>query len=176
MTAMLQKIIILTSCLLLVTALQAHALQNSNPTDMEVTQKRAVAHAEENFRCFQNLNCLKRENPFPNSNLGSINLNHNRFDQYVVEGSSENGTMHAVYNNRGDLIKAKVIQRNVALPKAVADVLATGEFKEWNQVSNEVTVINFDRNQVQYMVILERNGELRIEYLNIDGEFLNRII
>ncbi len=162
--------------MLLATALQAQAQQSSNPSVLEVTEQRVLAYAEENFRCFQNLNCLKREDPFPSSNLGSFNLNNNRFDQYVVEGSSENGTMHAVYNNRGELIKAKVIQRNVALPKAVADVLASGEFKEWIQISNEVTVINFDRSQVQYMVILERDGEIRIEYLNIDGEPMNRVL
>lgn len=173
---MLKKTIILTSCLLLLSALQAHALQNSNPTDMEVTQKRAFAHAEENFKCFQSLSCLKRENPFLNSNLGSVNLNNNRYGHYVVEGRSENGSMHAVYDNRGELIKAKVIQRNAALPKAVADVLATGEFKEWTQIGNEVEVIDFDRNKVQYMVILEREGEIRIEYLNIDGKLLNRVL
>jgi hypothetical protein len=173
---MLQKTITLTICLLLAAALQANALQKNQSTDMEVNQKRSLAYAEENFRCFQSLQCLKRENPFPNSNLGSLNLNNNRVEQYVVEGSSENGTMHAIYNSQGDLIKATVIQRDVALPKAVADVLVSGEYRNWTMIGNEIEVRNFDKDQIRYKVILQKDTQIKIEYLNRHGEFLNRIL
>lgn len=173
---MLFKNIILTSCIIAFTVNTAVSKQVQPDITEREHQQKTLTIAEENFECFQSLQCLKRENPFKNSNLDEIRLNNSKSERFVVEGSSKNETMYAVYNSRGDLIKATALQRNIALPGAITSVLATGEFKSWKMIGNERVIENFDKDRIQYKVILQNGDEVRVEHFDKYGQFQNRIL
>lgn len=139
-------------------------------------QRSSLTIQQENFECFQNLQCLKQNNPFKNSNLDEVNLNQNRSERFVIEGSAKNESIYAVYNHQGDLVKATVIQRNIALPQSVVNSLISGEFNDWKIVGNEVVIENFDAEQIQYKVVLENDSEIRMEYFDRNGQPLNRFL
>ena len=171
---LLKNIILITIALLISISpavSQDHSVQNAeidNPQNTRVI-------VEENFSCFQSLKCLQRENPFKKSNLNEIRLNHNGTDQYVVEGSSKNESMHAVYNSSGELIRATVVQRNIPTPRAITEVLATGEFTPWKIIGNELVIENFDKETMQYKMILQNEGEVRVEHFDRNGRLLTQI-
>ncbi len=85
-------------------------------------------------------------------------------------------TMYAVYDGSGDLIKATVIQRNIALPKTILRVLTSSEFDDWSLIGNELVIENFDKHSMQYKVILKNGDEIRVEYFDTYGQFQNRFL
>lgn len=138
-------------------------------------KSRYLSINEDNLYCFQNLQCLKEENPFKNSNLEDIKLN-NSMRKYVIEGKSKNEELYAEYNGvNGNLIKATVIQKDIALPKNILLNLVSGEFKSWKMVGNKRIIKNFAEDSIRYEVILMKEGELRIEYFNRDGVTENQL-
>jgi hypothetical protein len=164
------KYILLTIVLSAITAVQASALQHTDTPPERENAPVALAIQESNFACFKDLQCLQKENPFTNSNLESIRLNSERYDRYVIEGSSKSEQIYAIYDRTGRMIKAEVIQRNIALPKSIQDVLFTEPFDSWTMIGNEFSVKNFDRSTIEYKVVLERNGEVRIIYFDRHGQ------
>jgi hypothetical protein len=173
---MLLKNLLIILSIFALTISSASAFQMPAETDYSEPPREGLTISEDNFSCFQHLQCLIKENPFQKSNLNDIRLNNSHVERYVVEGSSKNESMHAVYTSRGDLIKATVIQKNIVLPKAISDVLASGNFKPWTVIGTELVIENFDKNQMQYKVVLQHEGEVRIEYFNKYGEFQNRFM
>lgn len=172
---MLLKNMILTICLLILTSVPAVAQQISpNATNNEKPRNTLTIH-EGNFSCFQNLQCLIREDPFKNSNLDQINLN-NTTDRYIVEGTSKNESIFAIYSGSGNLVKATVIQRNIILPKTISRTLASAEFEEWAVIGNELVIENFNKNSMQYKVILQNGNEVRVEYFDGQGKTQNRFL
>jgi len=171
---MLLKNILITTCLISLISLPAISQQSAENTESEYElAPRAITI--DKFDCFQTLQCLKRENPFKKSNLDNIRINDNRSSRFIVEGSSKNETLHAVYTNSGELVKATVIQRNIPMPRTINEALVTGEYKSWTVIGNELVIENFDKERMQYKVILENEGEVRVEYFDRNGHFLNRI-
>lgn len=173
---MLSKNIFLTIILLIFVCTPAFSLQMAEAisTDDPDTPQRGLTINEENLSCFQSLQCLKRENPFQKSNLEDIKLN-NQTDRFVVEGSTKNETLYAEYDGNGELIKATVIQRNIVLPRTINRVLTTGELENWMIIGNELVIENFDKSRMEYKVILEHEGEVRVEYFDHKGEHRNRL-
>ncbi|MEX0646844.1 MAG: hypothetical protein WD139_03625 [Balneolaceae bacterium] len=88
MTSMLLKNMILTFCLLVLLSVPALSQQISTDVTNNEKPRHTLTIHEGNFSCFQNLQCLKREDPFENSNLVQINLN-SLTDRYTVEGTSK---------------------------------------------------------------------------------------
>lgn len=173
---MLLKNILITSSIIALTISSAAAFQVPVETDRSEIQRSGLTITEDNFSCFQQLKCLIKENPFQKSNLSDIRLKDTRMERYVVEGTSKNESMQAVYNRSGDLIKATVIQKNITLPKAISKELAEGNFKLWTIIGTELVILDFDKNQMQYKVVLQHEGEVRIEYFNKYGEVQNRFL
>jgi hypothetical protein len=151
------------------TAVQASAQQPDNQPEREKATA-GFAIQESNFSCFQDLQCLKKENPFKSSNLESIRLNRERYDRYIVEGNSKSEQIYAIYDRSGRLMKAEVVQRNVLLPESILFQLVSEPFDSWTMIGNEFSVKNFDRSTIEYKVILERDGEVRIIYFNRHGQ------
>ncbi|PWN06290.1 hypothetical protein [Rhodohalobacter mucosus] len=145
--------------------------KHSNPD----TLVNSLTIHEGNLACFQDLNCLKSNNPFNQSNLEEVILGSNMTGNYVVEGKSKNEEVYAVYNARGELLRATVIQRNVALPKHLCEVLVSDEFKSWTMIGNEVEIRNFDKNKITYKVVLSRDGEVRVEHFDQYAKPIDRI-
>jgi len=143
--------------------------QQATGQQLEVNSENSRIIVEENFNCFQSLHCLKRMNPFKNSNLDEINLNSQRHNRYVVAGSSKNETLHAEYNGDGELIRATVVQRNVPLPSIIYANLSK-ELSGWYIIGNEVIIENFDKKQIEYKVILQNDSEVRVEYFDSKGK------
>lgn len=173
---MLSKNIFLTAILLIFISTPAFSLQMAEAmiTDDPDTPRTGLTINEENLGCFQTLQCLKRENPFQKSNLEEVKLN-NQSNRYIVEGSTKNETLYAEYNGKGDLIKATVIQRNIVLPRTINIVLTSGELENWSVIGNELVIENFDKSRMEYKVILEHEGEVRVEYFDHKGEHRNRL-
>jgi hypothetical protein len=144
---------------------------NTNPDTLVNT----LAVHEGNLTCFQDLKCLKSNNPFNHTNLDEVILGNNRSGNYVVEGKSKNEEIHAVYNARGELLKATVIQRNVALPKHICEALVSDEYKSWTMIGNEIEIRNFDKNKITYKVVLSRDGEVRVAHFDQYANPIDRI-
>lgn len=172
---MLLKNIILITIALAVSISPAISQHTTGDNIENDTPQNTRIIVEENFSCFQSLKCLQKENPFKKSNLNEVRLNSNSTERYVVEGSSKNESMHAVYNSNGELIRATVIQRNIPTPRAITEVLATGEFKAWQIIGNELVIENFDKQTMQYKVILQNDKEVRVEHFDRHGRLLTQI-
>lgn len=134
-----------------------------------------LAIQEKDYHCYQNLECLKRNNPFKSSNLDQIIFNPDRYKQYIIEGSSRNESVYAVYNEKGNLMKATVVQRNIVLPKTIYKTLTGDEFSSWKMIGNELVVQNFDQNSMTYKIILSRDGEVKVEYFDGKGNKISPI-
>lgn len=131
---------------------------------------------ESNLYCFQNLQCLKQEKPFKNSNLEDVKLNQTT-KIYVIEGKSKNEDIYAEYDgSNGNLIKATVIQRNILLPKNILVELTIGDYKSWTMVGNKRIIKNFIKDSIEYEVVLMNDGELRIEYFDSNGMMIDKLI
>ncbi len=172
---MLLKNILITTCLISLISFPAisQEVDTNKVDDKNEFTPRTISI--DKFDCFQTLQCLQRENPFKNSNLGNIRINDNRSNRFIVEGSSKNETLHAVYTNSGELVKATVIQRNIPMPRAISETLLTGEYESWKVIGNELVIEDFDEERMQYKVILQNEDEVRVEFLDRNGKFINRI-
>ncbi|MCA1801451.1 MAG: hypothetical protein LC662_03220 [Rhodothermaceae bacterium] len=116
-----------------------------------------------------------KENPFRTSSLNDLQINTYGYQKFVVEGTSKNEEVYAVYDQNGLLIEAKVTQINIALPGKIARTLVTGEFRDWTMIGNELEVYNFDKHTMLYKVVLQNGEEIRIEYFDRNGNRKNRI-
>jgi hypothetical protein len=172
---MMLKNIILTTLLLALTCTTIASSQNTSETTKENKPNANLTINESNFSCFESLQCLKRENPFNSNNLDRLNLN-GQSEMYVVEGSSKNESMHAVYDANGSLVKATVIQRNIILPRSIYEALSSEEFEDWTMIGNELVVKNFDKNSMEYKVVLESGDDIRVEYFNKNGELQSQFL
>ncbi len=86
---MLTKNLILTLCLFVIASTPVFSFQMSSDEITPNEPRKSLTIHEGNFSCFQSLQCLIRENPFPKSNLDEVNLNNNS-EKFVVEGTSKN--------------------------------------------------------------------------------------
>lgn len=173
---LLKNLIFLSVCLLALTSTQAIAFQNTMDADGSKKTQMNLTITEDKFPCFQSLECLKRENIFPDSNLKNVNIFMDRMDGYITEGSSDSESLYAVYNRKGELVKATVIQRDIPLPIALINTLGMEEFSSWTVVGNELEIKNFDKNQMVYKVILQNGNKIRVEHFNKHGEYLSRYL
>lgn len=172
---MLLKNILIAAAILVMTCTQAVALQVAiGESDTESPQN-SLTITEKNFSCFQSLQCLINENPFKKSNLDKIRLNSNQTRNYVIEGTSKNEEVYAEYDSSGKLIKATVVQRNIAVPRSISMVLAQGEYQSYKMIGNEVVIQNFDPYSMMYKIVLQNEDEVRVEYFDRYGTPRNRI-
>lgn len=167
--------IITTTLVTLLMSLPAVALQGSSSTTDDTKTNSSLMIHEDNFSCFQNLQCLMKENPFRTSNLDDIRFNNHEYQTYVVEGTSKNEEVYAVYDQDGLLIESTVTQRNIVLPEKVSRSLVSSEFRDWTLIGNELEVHNFDKNTMLYKVVLQNGEEVRVEYFDHNGNRKNRI-
>ena len=175
---MLMKNLILTSLVLVLTATQALSFQNSATANDYELPRNNLTIQESHYSCFQTLQCLKKENPFKNSNLNQINFHSGSSATYVIDGRSDYESIHAVYDNKGFLVKATVIQRNILLPRSISQVLISDDYAGdgWVMIANELEIKNFDEKTMQFKVVLNRDDEVRVEYFDRYGNSSNRFI
>lgn len=161
---------LLISIIVMILAYAPAAFSQANPADSHLSIN------ESNLFCFQNLQCLVQENPFKTSNLDEVRLNQGT-ERYIIEGKAKNEEMYAEYDGtNGNLIKATVIQRNILLPKNITTWLANGNYSDWAMVGNTRVIKNFQRSSIRYEVVLMKEGELRIEHFDANGEMINQLI
>lgn len=172
---MLLKNILFTALIFVISYAPA-AFSQSPANDINKNPDKTLSINESNFYCFQNLQCLKSENPFENTDLSGIKLNGFK-EKYVIQGKSKNEEMYAEYNgSTGNLITAMVIQRNIHLPRNILVGLSTGEYSDWSMVGNTRIIKNFTKNSTRYEVVMMKDGELRIEYFDANGNTIAPII
>ena len=167
--------IITTILITLLMSAPAVAFQNtSSVTDDAKSNKSLMIH-EDNFSCFQNLQCLMKKNPFRYSSYNELRINSYEYQEFVVEGASKNEDVYAVYDQNGHLIEATVSQRNIALPGKITRTLVSGEFRGWSMIGNELEVHNFDKKTMLYKVVLQNGDEFRVQYFDRNGNRMNGI-
>lgn len=172
---MLLKNLFVTAFILAVSYAPA-AFSQSSTIDVNPDQNQSLAVNESNLFCFQNLQCLKAENPFKNSDLSNIKLDGSNL-KYVIKGSARNEQLYAEYEGKnGSLIAATVIQRNVTLPKSILVELNNGEYSDWTMVGNTRVIKNFNKDDISYEVVLMKNGELQTSYFDSNGMAIDPII
>jgi len=172
---MLIKNIITTTLLFAFIAAPAVALQIPVSSANDEKPRSSQSIHEDRFSCYQTLQCLQRENPFKKSNLNEINLNREKYQYYLVEGSSKDEDIYAKYDRSGRLLEARLTQRNVDLPEFITNVLNGDSYKGWEIIGNELLVQNFDRKRMSYKVILVKDSEVIIEYFDRFGNSMNRL-
>lgn len=174
---MLFKNITLTLLVFAVSAIPniATAQASSAKTDADNNLSKLTIQ-ENNFSCYQNLQCLKQNNPFKNSNLDEMRINSNRISKYVIEGSSRDEEIYAEYNRHGDLITATVIQRNIVLPMELMETLISDEFNSWKMIGNELVVEDFDKHRMRYKIILQKDDMTKIETFDRNGNITNQLL
>ena len=166
---MLLKKILLTICITVLSATYAFSVHLSEVNADTSTQTGSLTIHIDSYSCFQNLECLKKENPFNNSNLDEIVFNPHRYEKYIVKGTSNNEDIYAIYDGRGEMINATLRQRNIKLPSAIHEALLSDSYNTWNMIGNELVVHNFDVKSMTYKVILSMNGEVKVEYFDRHG-------
>ncbi len=166
---MLSKNMLLTT--IAIVMMYVPATFSQAPPESDFTKQRSsLSIHEDNLYCFQNIRCLQSEKPFKKADLSNIRLNGS-VETYVIEGKTKNEELYAEYNgSNGNLVKATVVQRNIVLPKEILISLATGENSGWTMVGNKRTITNFQKDSIQYEVMLLKDGELRIEYFDRNGQ------
>lgn len=174
---MLFKNIILTLLVFVVTAMPDMTLGQASPaknnTDKNLNK---LTIQENNFSCYQDLQCLKQNDPFKNSNLDEMRINNNSVSKYVIEGSSRNEEIYAEYNRHGELITATVIQRNIVLPIELREILVSDDFNSWQMIGNELVVEDFDKRSMHYKIILQKDGVTRIATFDRNGNITNQLL
>ena len=172
---MLLKNLLITTLILVVSYAPATLAQSSN-NSLDFSQTEILSINDSNLYCFQNLQCLKAENPFKNTDLSDIHLNGTK-EKYVIEGKSKNEELYAEYDGKnGNVITSVVIQRNVQLPRNILVELNTGEYKGWQMAGNTRVIKNFAKETTRYEVAMMKDGELRIEHFNANGMLIDPII
>lgn len=172
---MLLKNLFVTALILAMSYAPA-AFSQSNAIDVNPYQEQNLTINESNLFCFQNLECLKAENPFKNSDLSNIKLDGSN-SKYVIQGSASNEQLYAEYDGRyGSLIAATVIQRNILLPKNILVELNNDEYDEWTMVSNTRVIKNFNKDETWYQVVLIKDSELKTKYFDSNGMTIDPII
>jgi len=151
------------------------AQQPSSDRSSPADYRSSLTINESNFSCFKNLHCLQRENIFRNSDLSMVRNANNRYSSYTVEGSSDNEELFAQYDQNGNLIRSTVVQRNIPLPRKINKLLASADYSDWKMIGNERTIENFDEKSIEYRLILQNETEIRVVYLDSNGENKNRL-
>lgn len=169
---MLIKNIIISTVIFAFSVISSHAMQSEISAPEEASHSYQLTVNDNTMDCFRSLQCLIEENPFKNSNLDRIRLNNSRAQRFMVEGSSENEELKAVYLANGDLVEAKVIQRNIVLPRRIYETLASNELSSWTMIENKLEIKNFDENTKRYQVVLSRDSEVRVEYFDKNGDWI----
>ncbi len=174
---MLFKNITLTLVIFAMSAIPNIATAQASPAENKADKTlNKLTIQENNFSCFQDLQCLKQNNPFKNSNLDEMRINSNRISKYVIEGSSRDEEMYAEYNRHGELITATVIQRNIALPIGLMEVLISDDFNSWKMIGNELVVEDFDKRGMHYKVILQKDDMTKIVTFDRNGNITNQVL
>lgn len=172
---MLSKNLLITALILVISYAPAAFSQAPQHNKFEPTDSHLSIN-ESNLYCFQNLQCLKEESPFKNSNLKDVKLNSST-EKYVIEGKTKNEELYAEYDgSNGNLIKATVIQRNIILPRNISVELTTGDYKGWTMIGNKRVIKDFMRDSIEYEVVMMKDGELRIEYFDANGMVIDQLI
>ena len=167
---------LLVTTLILVISYAPAAFSQSNAMDTFSDQDQKFTINESNLFCFQNLECLKSEKPFKNTDLGNIKLDGS-YSKYVIKGSTRNEQLYAEYEGKhGSLIAATVIQRNVLLPNNILTRINRGEFSDWTMMGNTRVIKNFSMDDTKYEVVLMKGNQLRIEYYDSNGMTIDPII
>lgn len=171
---MMAKIVFTTLILSMLTNVQVFSQHISETSDITEREKIGMAINEKDFKCFQDLQCLKVNNPFSMSNLNDFNYYSKRYESYVVNGSSRDEEVYAVYDNKGRLMRATLTQRNIKLPETIEEALSEGEFANWRVVGTELTVENFESKSMQYKVVIQNEGFVRVAHFDSDGNIQNQ--
>lgn len=93
---------------------------------------------------------------------------------YVVEARGENYETRAVYNEMGKLRHSKTVIKDVRLPKAIQDKLASQEYAGWTLTGNQEVIRNFREDRKYFKVNLQKDGKKKTVYFNRSGEKAKR--
>lgn len=132
-------------------------------------QNSSLTISEEDFRCFRELNCLKRNTMLREKGLNVNFSSHAPSDRYILKGESKNEKVYAEYNDKGDLVKGVLVRTDVILPSEIRNRLSSGEYKDWTMIGNEITITNFDSRNTEYKVIVQKEGEAKVLYFDRKG-------
>lgn len=97
-------------------------------------------------------------------------------DRYIVEATGKNYKTHAVYDNKGKLRYSKTTMKDIPLPKAIRDKLASDdEFAGWQLTGNQEVIRNFKADRKTYTLHLEKDGKKKTVHFNRMGEKVKRL-
>jgi len=124
---------------------------------------------EKEYRCFRELDCLKRNRELIDKGLNIKFNGSNASDLYILQGESRNEKIYAEYNSRGLLMHGYLIRTNVMLPAEIRNTLNEIGYSDWRVIGNEVEIVNFDRKSTEYKVVLQKDDEVRVVQFDRNG-------
>lgn len=102
------------------------------------------------------------------------NLSAKRF---ILSSKNNRTSIYAIYGTDGNLLRARLVTKNVRLPKAIQHYLVTNDYRDWTMTSNKVIVHDFDRDKTEFEVIIQRDNKkqkLLFDNSGIPIEMLSR--
>lgn len=104
-----------------------------------------------------------------------VNKDYNEpIDHYEIYLKTTNGDeAHAVFEPNGDLVRYKLMTKNVPLPKPVLSAISKSEYKDW-KINKDVELIKSDQKKVveHYIVKLENGNQKKTLYYSLNGDLL----
>ncbi|MEX1269878.1 MAG: hypothetical protein WEA56_12780 [Balneolaceae bacterium] len=164
------KIYIVISCVLLGCSIRGYTQPKSVPA-AEKSETNTVFHiGEEDYLCLQNIHCLEDTGLLKEKGWDIRFENMNDSGPYTLTGhNGSRKTLEASYDEKGELIDARLTLIDVVLPRTIRDHLGN-KSPGWVMNSNEMLVEDFDVEKTQYKVNLEKGTQRETLYFDHLGE------
>jgi len=127
----------------------------------------------QDFKCLQSLECVQSSQHLKSK--GWTFVFDDTVDKFARELTArmkgEHVYFHAIYDEKGNLIRSNYKLENAALPSCLLKHLAEGTYKGWQIAGSRLVVKNFDPASLKYKVILKNKASTKsVVY---DNEFIN---
>ena len=95
-------------------------------------------------------------------------------DMYVANCENGDVAIEAVYNRNGELIRAKTVLKQKAIPSEIQDII-DNEYPEWGVKKYEVIIQNFDVNRKYHKVKIKNSHKNKTIYFDKDYQKVDGI-
>jgi hypothetical protein len=135
-----------------------------------IYRKAPINISENEFSCFRHIDCISDNPEFKRMgwDIQFKSDDHRPARSYKLESHSNNISVRASYNNRGQLTGATLTRTDSKLPGHILKNLVIG-YEGWTMVSNRTTFLDFDPDKVTYEVTLQNDGQTKHVKYDRDG-------
>lgn len=127
---------------------------------------------EADYPYLKNLECI-RNGYFKESSAFNFNLDEleeELAENFELKGTGRNINMEATYDRNGNLVKARLTQKNARIPCSIYQFILNDEENDgWIIKEDEMVVRNFDPGQTEYSVTLSKGNREKVLHFETQG-------